>query len=212
MEVDEIVEAQQTDDCCVKMTKRVERKTAKAFCWNEHHALYRQTPYGNQLVIPMSSRERVLTLEHHATVAAHPGMNRMCDTMRKAYYWPSMVTDILPTITKCTTCAQNLLALRRHTTPLTLFPATEHLTELSVDIFGPILASKEGQSLHLGYHRPLCQAHQVCRLTANFGHFRGVSHQLRVGVRLRAPGLDPVGPRAPVQVELLHRYDENAWH
>jgi len=54
-----------------------------------------------------------------------------------------MVTDILPTITKCTTCAQNLLALRRHTTPLTLFPATEHLTELSVDIFGPIPASKK---------------------------------------------------------------------
>jgi len=143
VEVEEIVEAQQTDDCCVKMTKRVERETAKAFFWNEHHALYRQTPCGNQLVIPMSSRERVLTLEHHATVAAHPGMNQMCYTMRKAYYWPSMLTDILPTITKCTTCAQNLLALRQHTTHLTLFPATEHLTELSVDIFGPIPASKK---------------------------------------------------------------------
>jgi len=34
--------------------------------------------------------------------------------------------------------------LRRHTTPLTLFPATEPLTELSVDIFGPIPASKKG--------------------------------------------------------------------
>jgi len=34
--------------------------------------------------------------------------------------------------------------LRRHTSPLTLFPATEPLTELSVDIFGPISASKKG--------------------------------------------------------------------
>jgi len=34
--------------------------------------------------------------------------------------------------------------LRRHTTPLTLFQATEPLTELSVDIFGPIPASKKG--------------------------------------------------------------------
>jgi len=125
------------------MSTRVERGTAKAFFPNEHHALYRQTPYGNQLVIPKSLRERVLTLEHHATVASHPGMNRMYYPMRKAYYWPSMVTDIHTTITKSTTCAQNCLALRPHTTPLTLLPATEPLTELSVDIFGPIPASKK---------------------------------------------------------------------
>jgi len=85
-----------------------------------------------------------LTLEHHATVAAHPGMNRMYYTMRKAYYWHSMVTDIHTTITESTTCVQNRLALRRHTTPQTLFPATEPLTELSVEIFGPVPASKKG--------------------------------------------------------------------
>jgi len=126
------------------MSTRVERGTAKAFFRDEHHALYRRAPYGNQLVIPKSLRERVLTLENHATVASQPGMNRMYYTMRKAYYWPSMVTDIHSTITKCTTCAQSRLALRRHTTPLTQFPATAPLSELSVDIFGPILASKKG--------------------------------------------------------------------
>jgi len=144
VEFEDVVEAQQTDDYCVEMSTRVERGTAKAFFRNEHHALYRRKPYDNQLIIPKSLRERVLTLEHHATVAAHPGMNRMYYTMRKAYYWPSMVTYIHTTITKCTTCAQNRLALRRHTTPSTLFPATEPLTELSVDIFGPIPASKKG--------------------------------------------------------------------
>jgi len=53
-----------------------------------------------------------------------------------------MVTNIRITIAKCTTCAQNCLALRRHITPLTLFPATELLEELSIDIFGPIPTSK----------------------------------------------------------------------
>jgi len=124
VEFDDIVEAHQTDDFCVEMSTRVERGTAKAFFRNEHHALYRRAPYGNQLVLPKSLRERVLTLEHHATVAAHRGMNRMYYTMRKASYWPEMVTDIHTTITKCTTCAKTRLALRRHTTPLTLFPAT----------------------------------------------------------------------------------------
>jgi len=144
VEFDDVVEAQQTDDYCVEMCTRVERGTAKAFLRNDHHAVYRRTPYGNQLDIPKSLRKRILALEHHATFAAHPGMNRMYYTMRKAYSWPSMVTDIHTTIAKCTTCAQNRLALRRHTTPLTLFPATEPLTELSVDIFGPIPASKKG--------------------------------------------------------------------
>jgi len=46
----------------------------------------------------------------------------------------------------------------------------------------------------------------------NYGHVRGVSHHRRVGVRRRAPGPDPIGPRAPVQVDFLHRCDENAWH
>jgi len=137
-----VVKAQQTDDYCLEMSTRVERGTATDVFRNEHDALYRQMPYGNQLVIPKSLRERVVTREHHATVAAHSGMNRMYCTMRKAYYWPSMVTDIHTTITKCTTCAQNRLALRRDTTPLTLIPATEPLTELSVDIFGPIPVSK----------------------------------------------------------------------
>jgi len=60
-----------------------------------------------------------------------------------------MVTDIHLTISECTTCAQNRLALRQKTTPLTLFQATEPLTELSVDIFGPIPAFKKGNGFIL---------------------------------------------------------------
>jgi len=51
---DDVVEAQQTDDFCVEMSTRVERGTAKAFFRNENHALYRRTPYGDQLVLPKS--------------------------------------------------------------------------------------------------------------------------------------------------------------
>jgi len=54
------------------------------------------------------------------------------------------VTDLYNTVTKCTTCAQNRQSLRRHTSPLTPFPATEPLTDLSVDIFEPISATKAG--------------------------------------------------------------------
>lgn len=144
VDYDDIVEAQQTDTFCAGITKRITRGQAKAFFHNDSHALCRRSSYGDQLVIPEALRERILTLEHHPTVAAHPGMNRMYYTMRRKYYWPSMITDIYNTITRCTTCAQNRLALRRHTSPLTLFPASEPLTDLSIDIFGPIPATKSG--------------------------------------------------------------------
>jgi len=54
VEFDDVVEAPQTDDFCVEMSTRVEHGTAKAFFRNDHHARYRRTPYGNQLVTPKS--------------------------------------------------------------------------------------------------------------------------------------------------------------
>jgi len=83
VECDDIVEAQQTDAFCVELAKRVAHKTAKAVFQNESHGLYRRAPYGDHLVIPESLRERILTLDHHATVLAHPGMNRMDYAMRR---------------------------------------------------------------------------------------------------------------------------------
>jgi len=70
VEYDDTVEAQQTDAFCVELAKRVARKTAKAFFQNESHGLYRRAPYGDQLIIPESLRERILALEHHETVSA----------------------------------------------------------------------------------------------------------------------------------------------
>jgi len=62
VEYDDMVEAQQTDAFCVELAKRVARKTAKAFFQNESHGLCRRAPYADQLVIPESLRERILTL------------------------------------------------------------------------------------------------------------------------------------------------------
>jgi len=64
--------------------------------------------------------------------------------MRRPHYWPYMVADMYTTITKCSTCAQNRLSLRPHTSPLTLLLANEPLTDSSVDSFGPVPATKAG--------------------------------------------------------------------
>ena len=71
------------------------------------------------MVIPESLRERILTHEHHATVAAYPGMNRMYYATQHRYYWPSKVTEIYNTISKCTTCAPGQsLTPTSHVTPV----------------------------------------------------------------------------------------------
>jgi len=114
VEFDDVVEAKQTDDYCVEMSTRVERGTAKAFFRNEHRALYRRTPYGNQLVTPKSLRERVLTLEHHATVAAHPGMNQMHHA--KGILLALDGNGYPHDHHQVHNFRQNRLALRRHTT------------------------------------------------------------------------------------------------
>jgi len=101
VEYDDIVEAQQTDAFCVDLAIRVARKTAKAFFQNESHGLYRHAPYGDQMVIPESLRERILTLEHHATVSAHPCMNRMyspCGVGITGHPWSRISTTLLRSV------------------------------------------------------------------------------------------------------------------
>ena len=152
VDFDDVVEAKQADDCCVEMSNCLESGMAKAFFGNEHHALYRRTPYGSQLNLPKSLRECVLTLEHHATVAAHPVMNRMYYTMRKANYWPSMVTDIHTTITECTTCAQKPPRLTAtHQTPDAVPRYGAHRGTFRRHHWAHT-GLQDGQSLHLGYH------------------------------------------------------------
>jgi len=101
VDYDDIVESQQTDDCDVEISKRVARQTAKAFFRKERCGLFRRAAYGNRLVIPASLRECILTLEHHATVAAHRGMIRMYYAMRRGtipHQWSRASTTLSPSV------------------------------------------------------------------------------------------------------------------
>jgi len=73
VELDDIVEAQQSDGFRTELAGRIAKQTAKDFFRHESHAIYRRLPHGDQLVIPSSLQERLLKLKHHATTAAHPG-------------------------------------------------------------------------------------------------------------------------------------------
>jgi len=54
VEYDNIIEAQQTEEYCVELTKRVARITAIVLSPNESHRLVLRAPYGNQAAVPAS--------------------------------------------------------------------------------------------------------------------------------------------------------------
>lgn len=54
VEYDDIIEAQQTEDYCVELAKRVARITEGVSSRNESHRLVLRAPYGNQAAVPAS--------------------------------------------------------------------------------------------------------------------------------------------------------------
>lgn len=54
-----------------------------------------------------------------------------------------MATDAYGVAKQCPTCAQSRIALRKLTKPRLLSRASEPLTEVNMDIIGPLLKSKK---------------------------------------------------------------------
>jgi len=81
---------------------------------------------------------------HSSPLAAHPGGSRMYQTLRDHYYWPSLATDVFGLVAACPTCAKNSLMGTQSTAPMRLFPATELLAALAIDLLGPLPRTPKG--------------------------------------------------------------------
>ncbi len=57
-----------------------------------------------------------------------------------------MVADVYHTVRQCASCAKDRIDLRKHTTPLTLFPARAPLESVALDLLGPLPKSKRGNT------------------------------------------------------------------
>jgi len=140
----DMVSAQRSHPLCCRLRRKLLQGLAKAFITKPDGALYRRSADGEQLVVPARLRERLMDLEHYPTTAGHPGTSRMYYAMRRRYYWPTMATDIYGMVGRCALCAKIRLALRRRRTRLKLFPAEEPMTDVPIDICGPLVRSEAG--------------------------------------------------------------------
>ena len=82
--------------------------------------------------IPEALRTRLMGLEDYPTANGHPGVLRMYAAMKRCFDWESMIVDLYDFVRQCPSCAQNRLHERRHTSPMTLFPPKEPLTEVGI--------------------------------------------------------------------------------
>ena len=95
--IPEMLEAKNTDAFCQTVLSRQAVKLDTLFHEDDEGVLRRQHPRQpdvKQIVMPESLRPRILKLAHYSRLAGHPGQTRMCQHVRRTYYWPHMAADI----------------------------------------------------------------------------------------------------------------------
>jgi len=94
--------------------------------------------------VPFPLRQDLPLLEHDVVRAGHPGVNRMYSAIRRHYTWESISADVYDWVASCASCARSRIAPRRRGAILKLFPATDPLASLFMDLLGPLTETKTG--------------------------------------------------------------------
>jgi len=142
----ELIAAQATDDFCVGRREALMKGLPSLFYENAGGILCRKAPLDQsvQWVVPKELTKQILSREHGPAYAGHPGAARMYNTLRRRYYWPTIVSEVYGWVAACTGCARNRLHERTHTSLMRLFPATEPFSGLAMDLLGPLPTSENG--------------------------------------------------------------------
>lgn len=151
--IDELVLAQYHDVKCQNLRQQLDEgqtRRAKAHYKLDEDGLLVRTSNGrDQILVPPPLRDRILSSFHGPVHAGHPGYRKLYYTISRQYYWASMTLDCLKMVRDCHSCARERMKLRRHSKKMKLFPATEPLTNVSLDLLGPLLTTTRGNTFLL---------------------------------------------------------------
>jgi len=144
--VDELVKAQEEDSFCKKVWQELNDDQPTRFYESADGILCRRgyVVGEQQGVVPKAMQEDIMTREHSSPLAGHPGSTKMYRTLKRKYYWPSLVADVYGLVASCETCAKNRLMEKKRTTAMRLFSATEPFAAIAGDILGPLPRTPEG--------------------------------------------------------------------
>jgi len=138
--VDHLVKAEAQDNRCHELRQEMDRDAHSRFSENAQGLLVRRAPLerASQVYVPKSLRIEIRTLEQAPAHAGNPGASKMYVSMRRFFYWESMVADVYAYGANCGTCAKGRVGGRRRTSLLRLFPPTEPLSAVCLVLFGPL--------------------------------------------------------------------------
>jgi len=96
----------------------------------------------DRLIVPSTLRSRILQLAH----SGHPGIVRMKQKLREAYFWPGSNSDAEKFVQSCVACAASGKTARSETVPVTAIPPpSAPWKNLSIDITGPFHTAPQHQ-------------------------------------------------------------------
>jgi transposase InsO family protein len=147
---EEVLRAQEDDSWCtdLKTRLRTSPESLREFFLSEDEMLcYSPLREGLEprIVVPISLRERLMTLYHFPAISGHVGTQRLIQTIYRAWYWPSLSRDVTEFIKRCPSCAaQRLKRGPQRTHKLTIFPPEGPLEFVAMDVLGPLPETKRG--------------------------------------------------------------------
>ena len=143
---EELLQEQKEDEFCQGARARV-ANTPECQYFEDHHGLTcrcAQKDNTEQIILQKTPRRQAMIRAHNPPLAGHPGGSRMYQTLRQTFYWPSMALDAYHTARQCSSCTRERIALRKHATYLSLFPAQAPLEYVAIDILGSLPKTTDG--------------------------------------------------------------------
>jgi len=113
----ELLEGQAEDGRCKEVREALDSSDKARFREDPNGLLVRAAPLDGaaQVYVPTHMRYGVMMREHYPPQAGHQGANKMYTSMRRWFYWESMVVDVYAIVATCTLCARNRVGKRRKT-------------------------------------------------------------------------------------------------
>lgn len=98
----------------------------------------------NQIVLPESLREKIISIAHDSVWSAHLGIKKTQDRVLNHFYWPGCFADIRRYCQSCEIC-QRVVSQRNPKVPLVSMPLIgKPFHRVAIDIIGPLPRSSRG--------------------------------------------------------------------
>ena len=146
IQLEELRREQKNDEECQQLLEQSLVTPGSPVDVNMDGVLIRKAPLDGveQIIVPHALRGRLLHLEHFPPSVGHPGVTKMFRSMRSRFFWRSLYTDVAEVVRNCPVCSRNRIHERKRTSFLKLFPATEPLEYVAMDILGPLPKTEHG--------------------------------------------------------------------